>query len=90
MNADARKIIVIDNHCGACGTENVQVYHEHFPELRIMGATSAAAAERLLMELHLSLEAVSDPFHSDPVRQAMADVQAFLSRTPAADLAHHE
>ena len=84
MNAEASRIIVVDNHCGACGTDNVQVYHEHFPELRIMAASSEEAAKRLVTRLETSLNAVSDPFHGDPVRQAIADVQAFVNREGAA------
>lgn len=86
MNSDASKIIVVANHCGTCGTDNVQVYHEHFPELRVMGATSEAAAEGLAAKLELSLDAVSDPFHGDPVRQAIADLAAFLKKDGAAHL----
>ncbi|HEX5470832.1 MAG TPA: hypothetical protein VFW73_03045, partial [Lacipirellulaceae bacterium] len=80
MNANPRHVIVIANHCGTCGTDNVQVYHEHFPELRISGASSAEAADRLATKLETSLQTVSDPFHGDPVRQAIADLQAFLNR----------
>lgn len=80
MNGDASKIIVIANHCGACGADNVQVYHEHFPELRVASVSGEEAAERLSTKLELSLEAVSDPFHGDPVRQAIADLRAFLKR----------
>lgn len=84
MNADASKIIVIASHCGTCGTDNVEVHHKHFPELRIVGASSEEAAERLSTKLSVSLNAVSDPMHRDPVRQAIADVQAFLNREGAA------
>ena len=84
MDADASKIIVTEHHCGTCGTDNVQVHHEHFPELRIMGASSEDAAERLSRKLEISLEAVPDPLHGDPVRQAIADVRAFLNREGAA------
>ncbi|HEX7379577.1 MAG TPA: hypothetical protein VF278_20810 [Pirellulales bacterium] len=90
MNADTRRIVVIDTRCGACGTDHLEVYHEHFPELRIAAASSEEAAARLLTKLEISLSAVSDPFHCDPVREAIADVQAFLNRTgtahPARDL----
>jgi hypothetical protein len=84
MNANASKIIVVDNHCGACGTDNVQVYHEHFPELRIMAMSSEEAAERLVVSLETSLGTVTDPFHGDPVRQAIEDIRAFLHREGAA------
>jgi hypothetical protein len=89
MNAEASRIIVVDNHCGACGTDNVQVYHEHFPELRIMATSSEEGAKRLVASLESSLNAVSDPFHGDPVRQAIADVQAFVNREGAAHPARH-
>lgn len=86
MDADTSKIIVIANHCDTCGTDNVQVYHRHFPELRIMGASSEEAAERLARKLGVALKAVPDPLHGDPVRQAIADVQAFLNKEGAAHL----
>ena len=89
MNADASKVVVVASHCDACGTNNVQVYHERFPELRIMGASSEEAAQRLTAKLEMSLAAVWDPLHSDPVRQAIADVQAFVNREGPAHVGRH-
>lgn len=86
MDADTSKIIVVANHCDTCGTDNVQVYHKQFPELRVMGASSEEAAERLARKLGVSLKAVPDPLHGDPVRQAIADLEAFLKREGAAHL----
>lgn len=80
MNGDASRIIVVGNQCGACGADNVQVYHAQFPELRVMGVSSEEAAVRLSTKLETSLMTVSDPMHGDPVRQAIADIQVFLKK----------
>lgn len=84
MSGDASNIVVTAHHCGTCGTDDVQVYHKHFPELRVGGISSNEAAERLSAKLEISLRAVSDPLHGDPVRQGIADLQAFLNREGAA------
>lgn len=89
MNADASRIIVIAHECDVCGTDNVLIYHEHFPELRLTGASSAEAAERLAASLGRSLDAVPDPLHADPVREAIADVEAFLNPEGAAHVARN-
>lgn len=49
-----------------------------------MGGSSEEAAERLARKLGVSLKAVPDPLHGDPVRQAIADLHAFLSKEGAA------
>ena len=83
MNADPRNVIVTDSHCDACSTDTIGVYHQGFPELRLSAISAEAAAERLARRLEGFLDAVSDPPHREPVRRAIADVRAFLSRRGA-------
>lgn len=80
MNADPRKVIVTERHCSTCSTETVEAYHESFPEMRLGGTSAGQAAERLARRLKGSLDVVCDPPHREPVRQALADVRAFLNR----------
>jgi hypothetical protein len=84
MNVDPGKVIVTESRCGACSTETVQVYHQSFPEMRFAGQSAEEAAERLANQLEGSLDAVSDPPHREPVRQAIADLRAFLNWEGAA------
>jgi hypothetical protein len=83
MSADARKLTVTEDQCGVCDTEMVVVFHQSFPELRISGPSAEQAAGQLANRLEGSLEAVADPAHREPVRQAIADVRAFLEREGA-------
>jgi hypothetical protein len=79
-SADARKIIVTEDLCNVCDTPHVEVHHQEFPEMRITGPTAAEAAERLAEQFETAIEVVTDPAHREPVRQAIADVRAFLER----------
>lgn len=90
MKSDSTKLIVSEGHCDCCGTPSVQVYHPSFPEFRLAASSAEQAAERLASRLETSLDAVSDPSRREPVRRAIADIRAFLSREgglhPARDL----
>jgi hypothetical protein len=93
MNANPNNVIVMDYACKTCGGESIQVYHEHFPELRVAGPSAGEAAERLAMRLENSLSTVADSGHRDPALQALADVRAFVDRQgavhPGRDLKAH-
>jgi hypothetical protein len=90
MNADPRNVIVTENACQTCGADTIQVHHQSFPEMHIGGPSAGEAAERLAQRLVSALDVVADPAHREPVRQAIADVKAFLDRKgdvhPARDL----
>jgi hypothetical protein len=81
MRANAKKITVAENSCDVCGTKRIIVFHEVFPELRIAGPSTEQAAQQLAGRLTADLDVVTDPAHREPVRLAIADVQAFLDRT---------
>ena len=83
MNNNASKVTVAGLVCDACGTDNVEVFHPNFPEMRVVGNSPKEAAEDLAVKLRASLDTVSEPFHRQPVREAIADVDAFLSRVEA-------
>jgi quercetin dioxygenase-like cupin family protein len=80
MAGDAKRVVVTEDFCNACGTPKVNVHHQSFPELSISGVSPDEAGETLAIRLCLNLDAVSDPSHRELVRRAMADVQAFLAR----------
>ncbi len=80
MNANPKNVIVTEHACDACGAGTLQVHHQSFPEMRIGGSSAEEAAERLASRLESSLDVVVDPAHREPVRQAIADVQAFVKR----------
>lgn len=80
MNANPRKVIVTEHSCSACGVDNVSVYHENLPELRIAGASAVIAADQLATRLESSLDVVADPARREPVVQAIADARAFVEQ----------
>ena len=90
MNTNPKNVIVTEHACDACGVDGIQVHHQSFPEMRVGGHSAEEAAERLANRLESSLDVVVDPAHREPVRQAIADIQAFVKREggihPARDL----
>lgn len=80
MSGDPGKVIVTEQTCVACGVDNVTVYHENLPELRIAAETAAAAADQLAVRLASSLDVVVDPARREPVVQAIADTKAFVEQ----------
>lgn len=83
MAANPEMVVVTEDLCNACGTPHVKVHHQGFPELSITGESAEQAAAILVTKLESNLDAVWDPNHKAPVRQAIADVQAFLSSDTA-------
>ena len=79
MSADPKTVIVVDQLCDVCVTPHINIHHQNFPEMWVSGETPRLAAENLVIRLRGNLDAVSDPFHREPVCDAMADVQAFLA-----------
>lgn len=86
MNADPRNVIVAELPCTACSTDTVSVHHQSFPETQVGGSSVSEAAERLANQLENGLDVVTDPTHRDPIRQAIADIQAFLEEKEQAHL----
>ena len=80
MSAEPRNVIVTENACQACGADTIYVHHLSFPEMHIAGRSAGEAAERLAQRLESSLDVVADQAHREPVRQAIADIKAFLDR----------
>lgn len=83
MTGDPKMVVVTENFCNACGTPQVDVHHQSFPEIRFSGESPDQAADGLLDRLESNLRAVSDPLHREPVQAAMADVQAYIRRDTA-------
>jgi quercetin dioxygenase-like cupin family protein len=80
MAGDPKMVVVTEEYCNACGTPRVNVYHQSFPEMSIGGESPDQAAAELVRRLKPNLDAVSDPSHRERVRDAIADVEAFLVR----------
>ena len=78
MNNDRNRIVVSQTSCNICEDDAIEVYHQGFPELTVRGASAEQAVKRLLKQFESSLDAVSDPFHRDPVLKAISDARAFL------------
>ena len=80
MTGDPKMVVVTEEFCNACGTRQVNVHHQRFPELRIGGESLDQAVDELATRLESNLTTVSDPMHRAPVQLAIADVQAFVDR----------
>lgn len=78
MNALVSNLIVSERVCNCSSVYTTEVHHRDFPELRAEGATTAEAAQRLLMELTSELEATSSDWRRASLEKAVGDVQAFL------------
>lgn len=88
MAGDPKTIVVTEDFCNACGTPQVNVHHQSFPELLTCGESVDQAVGKLANRLEANLNAVADPMHRTPVQRAIADVQAFIHRdiVPRANL----
>lgn len=80
MTGDPTKIVVMEEFCNACGTPRVNVHHQSFPEMRIIGKSPDEAADKLAVRLEANVAAVSDAMHLAPVQLAITDIQAFINR----------
>ena len=80
MNVNPKRVIVTEHACTACGADRINVHHESFSEMRIGGHSADEAAERLANRLESALDIVVDPPRRAPLRQAIADVRAFINR----------
>jgi len=89
MEVDSQNVRVMNNSCNVCGDEAISVYHQNFAELRVGGHSACEAAERLANRFRSALDDVADPTHREPVRQAIADVAAFLERQRRIDRVPH-
>lgn len=75
MTADASLVIVSTGQ-----GEQFHAYHHGFPELRADGESPAAAAANLVNDLEREIEGAPDDLHREPLRQAVADVRAFVEK----------
>lgn len=41
MIGDPRRVVVVPDSCNICGIDEVEVYHQNFPELRIAACPPA-------------------------------------------------
>ena len=63
--------------------DSVLVYHRAFPDLRADGSSLPDAAANLVEELTREVNDTADDAHRASLRQAIADVQAFIEHSGA-------
>ncbi len=63
--------------------DSVRIYHNDFPDLRAGGDSVEDAAANLVQGLTRAIDEAEDAVHRDSLRQAIAEVRAFIER-PAA------
>ncbi len=78
MNGDPKRVIVSETTCNATNVRTVQVYHQSFPEEHVEDASPELAARHLVNRLEASRGVAPDPLHRGALRQAIADLQAFV------------
>ena len=76
MDTDPGKVIVTT---GASASTS-RVYHRDFPEIRAEGASPKEAASLLVHQLTRALDSALIDWRRDRVKQAIADVQAFVDQ----------
>jgi hypothetical protein len=69
MRADSLVIITVDG-----SYHQVAVYHPNMPEVRAEAGCREAAIDRLAEHVARDHDFVSDNFHSNVIRRALADV----------------
>ena len=74
MDTDQDKVIVAAG--GSAST--VQVHHRDFSEIRTEGPTPKEAAMLLIHQLSRALDSALIDWRRDRVKEAIADVQAFV------------
>lgn len=82
MGTDSNPIVVTTGVCRQCDSvHTTTVYHRDYPEVRAEGDSPALAATELRGRLGRTLESTVDRWRMEPVREAIADIDAFLAAT---------
>jgi hypothetical protein len=76
MDTDQSKVIVT---IGASAS-TARVHHRDFPEIRAEGASPKEAASLLVHQLSRALDSALIDWRRDRVKEAIADVQAFVDQ----------
>ncbi len=76
MDTDPRKVIVTTGG----STSTASVHHRDFPEIRAEGASPKEAASLLVHQLSRALDSALIDWRRDRVKEAIADVQAFVQQ----------
>jgi hypothetical protein len=77
MAADPNLVIVSTDQ-----SIQFQASHQNYPELRAEGESPRLAAKNLALELAGQIGTTADDLHREPLRKALADVQAFIDQAP--------
>jgi hypothetical protein len=78
MAADPNLVIVTTGSTAHA----VQVHHRDIPELHADGESPEIAAANLAQDLAREIEDVTDTSRREVFQQALADVRAFIERSP--------
>jgi hypothetical protein len=78
MRGHPSRVIAETNHRAEHSVHAILVHHRHFPDISAEGTTPAQGARRLMNLLSQSLDSVGSKWRHDAIKQALADVAAFL------------
>jgi hypothetical protein len=76
MAIETARVIVAP--CSTGHTNQMQVHHRDFPEIRGEGETAAAAAGQLVNHLTRALDSALTVWRRDTIQQAIVEVQEFI------------
>ena len=78
MSTEASKLIVTTGATAGA----TRMHHRDFPEVRADGETPAEAATQLANHLTRALDSALTDWRRETLNQAIADVRAYLAKTP--------
>ena len=78
MVTDPNQVIVQTGECACHSVHIAHVHHRNFPEIWAECGTAAEGATHLSRLLARELEGGGDNWHRESIRQAVADVQAYV------------
>ena len=78
MVTDLNQVIVQTGECACHSVHITHIHHRNFPEIWAECGTAAEGAAHLSNLLARELEGAGDDWHRESIRQAVADVQAYV------------
>jgi hypothetical protein len=78
MQHSTSRVVVTESKCSCHSVSTTQIHHRHFPEIWAQGPTALEGATQLTRHLERALEASRSQWHTKIMREALADVSAFL------------
>ena len=78
MVTDIDQVIVETGECACRSVHINHIHHRNFPEIWAECGTAAEGAAHLCNLLARELDAAGDSWHRESIREALADVQAYI------------